>query len=106
MILRDRVNVDRRVKVGEDAMGEPSYEDQEVPYRAEVWPLSSSENVATGQQVTTRFRIVLGPDATDVTAADAIAWRGRQYEVEGNVEPHLVMGRLHHHELVAHRVAG
>lgn len=106
MILYDRVTVTRRVKIGEDPFGDPIYEDQEVPYRAEVRPLSSEENVAAGQQVTTRFRVFLAPDADDVTPADALTWRGRAYEIQGSVEPHSINGRLHHFEAVVQRVTG
>lgn len=106
MILHDRVTVLRRVKVGEDAMGEPIYEDQLIPYRAEVRPLGSDENVAAGQQVTTRFKVFLSRRAEDVTPADALTWRGRSYEIQGSVEPHTINGRLHHFEAVVQRVSG
>lgn len=106
LTLHDVVTVRRRVQTGEDPFGEPIYEDQQVPHRAEVWPLDSSENVAAGQQVTTRFRLVLGPEAEDVTPADAVTWRGRSYEIQGSVEPLSVRGEIHHFEAVVQRVSG
>lgn len=106
MILSDRVTVKRREQTGEDDYGLPIYDDVETIYPAEVRPLSSTETVAAGQQVTTRFRVFLPPSAVDVTPSDALRWRERDYEAEGSVEPHLARGRLHHFEAVMKRVTG
>ncbi len=106
MILHDKVSVLQRAIVGYDKYGDALYGNVQVPHRAEVRPLASTENVTAGAQVTTRFRIFLGPRADDVTPADALTWRGRDYEIEGAVEPHSDHGRLHHFEAVVKRVTG
>lgn len=105
MILRDVVTVIRRVDTGRrDSRGNRIYEDVPVPYRAEVRPLTSQENPASGGlTVTTRLRVFLAPSATDITPSDALTWRGVDYEVEGDVEPHTIGGRLHHFEAVVKR---
>jgi hypothetical protein len=107
VILRDRVTVVERVHVGYDDYGNPVHEDVETEWPAEVFPLSSSETVAGRSQVESRYRVFLPPGALDVlSSGGAIGYRGKDYEIEGDVEPHTLRGRLHHVELIAHRVSG
>lgn len=107
MILYDRVGVITREVTGYDDYGNPITEDVETLFPAEVRPLDSSETVAGRSQVQSWYRMFLPPAALDViTSASALAWRGRTYEVDGDVEPHSLRGRVHHVELIAHRVSG
>lgn len=104
MILKDKVTVLRRVMVGRDERGNAIYEDVEVPYRAEVRPLTSQENPASGGvTVTTRHRVFLGRSAQSIAPTDALTWRGVKYEVQGDIEPHTIGGRLHHYEAIVVR---
>lgn len=103
MILHDEITVIRRIYVGRDSRGNAIYEDAPVAYRAEVRPLSSQENLASGgSTVTTRHRVFLDPTA-DVVATEAITWRGVAYQVDGDLEPHALGGRLHHQEAIIKR---
>ena len=97
MIFADRIEVLRRVVVGTDSYGNDVTEDAVTVYPAEVRPMSSQEPI--NGPVTTRYRIFLPASATDVTAADAVRWRGRTLELR--VQPHSIGGRLHHHEVIA-----
>ncbi|MEE6288621.1 hypothetical protein V2J52_13245 [Georgenia sp. MJ173] len=90
-----------------DAFGRPIIEETEVPYPAEVRALFSSETVAAAQQVQSRYRVYMPARAEKALQSDgALWWRGKRFEIEGDVEPHVVMGRLHHVEFIAHRVSG
>lgn len=72
-------------------------------YPAEVQPMPTSEDVASQQRVTTRFRVLLGPTA-DIEATDRIVWGGNTYEVDGDVLPWKRRGVLHHYEALLLRV--
>lgn len=76
-----------------------------TPRRAQVQPINSTENLSSGDQVETRYRIFL-PAASKLTPYDSIHWDGRKYAVEGDIEVHKVNGRTHHKEAVLHRVTG
>lgn len=107
MILHDRVSVTERELTGYDAYGNPVYSDVVTEWPAEVRPLGSSETVDAASQVQTRYRVFLPAAALDVlSSGGAIGYRGKSYEIEGDVEPHALRGRVHHVELIAHRVAG
>lgn len=106
MIFHDRVETVTRAETGEfDDYGNPIVSEVRVTHRAEVQPLSSSENVAAGQLVETRYRAFLGPNVV-LDPTGAIYWDGKKYEVDGDVENHKILGRLHHKEFVMHRVTG
>lgn len=107
MILHDRIEVVQRVLVGYDDYGNDLYEDVATTWPAEVQPLSSSEIVDAGSQVHSRYRAILPAKALDIlTSGSAVTWRGKSYEVEGDIEPHTIRGRVHHVEFIAHRVTG
>lgn len=107
MILHDRVGVVTRTATGYDDFGNPVYSDVETLFPAEVRPLSSSETVDAASQVRSRYRVFLPANALDVlSSGSAITWHAKTYEVEGDVEPHTLKGRVHHVELIAHRVSG
>lgn len=107
MILHDRVGVIERTETGYDQLGNPIYEDVETLFPAEVRPLDSSETVNAASQVQTRYRVFLLPAALGLlTSGGAITWRGKSYEIEGDVEPHTLRGRVHHVELIARRTSG
>lgn len=95
MIFYDRVTV-----VGSGGSG------QDWP--AEVRPLGSSETVdPTSAQVSSRYRVFLPAEAeSTVSSQGTITWRGKEHYIDGDVEPHAVMGRLHHLEVLVHRVTG
>lgn len=76
-----------------------------VVYRAEVQPVSSTEDVVNQQRTVTRWRLFLGPDA-DLLATDRIEWDGGTFEVDGEVERWKRRGVLHHLEAVLMRVQG
>lgn len=106
MIFHDRIETIVKVETGEfDAYGNPVTEEVRTNHRAEVQPLNSSETVAVGQRVETRYRAYLPPSVV-LDPSGAIYWDGKGYEVEGDVETHKLLGRLHHKELVMHRVTG
>lgn len=106
MIFHDHVETIERVDTGRyDGYGNPIFENQRVKYRAEVQPLSTTETVTVGQQVETRYRLFL-PANTTLNATGAVHWEGKTYEVQGDVEPHKVIGRLHHYEATIRRVSG
>lgn len=113
MILRDRVTVVRRELLRDEA-GNPVYDgdgndqyvDVQSAVRAEVRPLGSSETVGDRTTVQSRYRVFLPASATDVTASDAVTWRGIKLELQGDVEAHTLGGRVHHFEVIAQRVTG
>lgn len=109
MILHDKVTVVRRVDTGErDPWGNQIFEDVEAVFRAQVQPLDTRENpTPSGSEVAvTRYRVFLAPSAGDISATDAITWRGHDYEVEGHLEQHVAQGRLHHLEAIMRRQSG
>ena len=103
MIFHDTVTLATSVKVGEDAHGNDEYEwiDQTVP--ADVWPLNTDQKIGEGSlTVVQRYQVVLSK-AADFNPDDAhlrITWKGRQFDVEGSIESHMVRGRLHHYEAI------
>lgn len=106
MIFHDRIETITKAPTGEyDAYGNPIVGEVRATHRAEVQPLNSSETVAAGQLVETRYRAFLGPNVV-LDPTGAIYWDGKKYEVEGDVETHKVLGRPHHKEIVMHRVTG
>ena len=106
MIFHDRIETIERVETGEyDDYGNPIVEERRVKYRAEVQPLSTTETVAVGQQVETRYRLFLPPNTT-LNATGAVWWEGKSYEVQGDIEPHKLVGRVHHYEATIQRVTG
>lgn len=98
MILHDRVVL--LVGGGTDPKGNPLPVTEEGPYPADVRPLRSSESVARGvPPLTTYYRLMMGRYGGDLLEPNSkVRWRGRNYSVQGDVEPHLVNGRLHHYE--------
>lgn len=105
-MFRDRITTTIREFLGYNEWGEPVYTDvTSGPIPAEVRPLGSAETVDAGANVvTTRYRVFVGPD-TVLDATSAVTWRGGSYEVEGDLEPHVLGGRVHHHELIVKRSA-
>lgn len=108
MIFHDRITVTERTETGEfDDYGNPTYDDVEVELPAEVRPLFSSETVQAGGQVQSRYRVHMpGRAEASVQSKGFVRWRGKKYEVEGDVEAHMLGRRLHHIEFIAHRTTG
>lgn len=109
MILRDKVTR-LRAPLVDDAYGNQRRDwpnATRVTYPAELWPVSSTEEVVNQQRTETRTRMIQGP-AYDLLATDRIEWDNGSgvatYEVEGDVEPFKPRGRLHHYEAVLLRV--
>lgn len=69
-------------------------------------PLASEEYTDAGQQIVTRYRVFLPVSAGLVTATDEVVVDGIRYGVRGDAEPHRLVGRLHHYEVVVERVQG
>jgi len=102
VILRERITVTRQIDTGRtDAHGNIIYESVEVPYRAEVSPLQSDEYFKGGTQFDkSRLRVTLPASATDLGTDSSLTWRGTVYAFEGTPQPHVIGGRIHHHELI------
>lgn len=107
MIFYDKIQLIKMVPIpGEyDEYGNPITVETRISINADVQPLSTTENVTAGQQVVTRYRVVTGNNQ-GIQATDAIYWDGKEYQVEGDVEAHKLMGRNHHKEMVISRVTG
>ncbi|GAA1663737.1 hypothetical protein GCM10010977_02570 [Citricoccus zhacaiensis] len=108
MILHDRIETVQRIETGDwDDYGNPIVDEVRVPTRAALQPMDSDEMTAAdpGAQVVTRYRLIL-PASSKITARDAIHHGGRTYEVHGDIAPHTIRGRVHHHEAVIVRTMG
>lgn len=106
MLLHDRVTVLIFTQLY-DQWGTPipgSGTTEEFPLPAEVQPINADtqREQHTGVNVTaTRFRIILNPTDVDLSSATGVLWGDYELATEGEVEPHMLRGRLHHLELVA-----
>jgi hypothetical protein len=98
MIYHDKVIV--VIPGGRDAKGNPLPNVEAGPYRAQVNPLRSSESVKYGTApITLFYRLLIGPSAgAKLTPTGQVKWRNRTMSVQGDVEPWMVNGRLHHYE--------
>lgn len=98
MIYKDKIII--VITGGRDAKGNPLPDREEGPFRAQVNPLRSSESVKYGTAPLTLFyRLLIGPTAGGkLTPTGAIKWQNRTLSVQGDVEPWMVNGRLHHYE--------
>lgn len=107
MMYYDKIEIIKNVVVPDeyDEYGNPVTVETRYPIRADVQPLSTTENVVAGQQVVTRYKVILGT-GEPIKATDAIYWDGKKYQIEGDVENHKLMGRMHHREMVVSRVTG
>lgn len=109
MILHDRITVTTTTPpTGEDAYGSPTGGGvvETGPIPAEIEPVNSDETLnASSDAVVTTYRLTLRGDvALDTTAV--VTWRGQQYSVHGDVQPHVVNGRVHHLETLIRRYSG
>ncbi|WP_281711775.1 hypothetical protein [Dermacoccus nishinomiyaensis] len=65
----------------------------------EMVPLSSREQAERGLAPTTEYLFVTRSQVLPTRASSwAVAWRGRTWQLKGNLEDHYVRGRLHHRE--------
>lgn len=104
MILSDRVTIIKREQHFDD-YGTPVWRDGKPTITpAEVRPVTSEEGDAQGY-VSTKYRVFLPTSAAGMTAQDKIKWQGMDFEVMGDYEPHKIVGRLHHIEVVVRRRA-
>lgn len=69
----------------------------EVTITCTIQPADSRENVVDRDTVVTRYRLFCAPD-TDITSADRLVWRGRTFEVDGDLEEHSRKSTPHHRE--------
>lgn len=85
---------------GKDAFGNPIPTVDNGPFRAKVNPLRSSESVSNGTApLSLYYRLIIGPTPGSLlTPTGKIKWRNRTLSVQGDVEPWMVNGRLHHYE--------
>ncbi|WP_026533905.1 hypothetical protein [Arthrobacter sp. H14] len=98
MIYKDKVIV--VTGGGRDAKGNPLPTVDSGPFPAQVNPVSSSESVKYGAPpLTAYYRMMMGSYGGDLlTPTGQVKWRGRSLSVQGDVEPWIVNGRLHHYE--------
>lgn len=102
MILRERVTIVRQVATGEvDSQGNAIYEAVEESIRAEVSPMQSDEAFKGGTEfASSRLRVILPASATNLSTIDSLTWRGAAYAFDGRPLPHVIGGRIHHHEVI------
>jgi head-tail adaptor len=99
-VLRASSTTDR---YGNDVAGTWATHLSDVP--AVVQPANTSENVVDRDTVVTRYRLHIGPD-TDITALDRIVWRGRTFDIDGDLEQHSRKGTPHHLEAFLRGTSG
>ena len=109
MILHDRVTVTTKgALTGEDPYGGGVYAPDVTsePIPAEIEPVNSDETMSsTSDAVVTTYRLTIrGGVQLDTTST--ITWRGLQYVVQGDVQPFVVNGRVHHQEALIRRYSG
>lgn len=63
------------------------------------------ETLAGQDRRTSQFRVIVGPD-TQVDGLARVEWRGRSYEVLGEVEPIMYRNGLHHYQFHMQSVEG
>ncbi|WP_454175249.1 hypothetical protein [Gordonia sputi] len=109
MIFHDKVILETSVVVGEDDWGNEIIEHTEQTVSADVWPLGTDEKLGAGRDtVIQRYQVAMSrvadfnPDDTKLR----ITWHGRQFDVDGAIERHLVRGRLHHYEAIGRLTTG
>lgn len=106
MLLHDRVTLVIETQAY-DGWGQPipgQVEREETVLPAEVQSINADATLErqTGLNIqTTRFRITLNPTSVDLTSVTHIEWGSYELKTDGEVEPHMLRGRLHHLELVA-----
>ncbi|MGV9827013.1 phage head completion protein [Gordonia sp. NPDC003429] len=103
MIFHDTVILQTTTVTGTDDWGNDiiDFVDQTVP--ADIWPLDTDQKLDQGKlTVVQRYQMVISRTATfdlnDPTMR--ITWQGRQFDVEGAIEQHMIRGRLHHYEAI------
>ncbi|WP_336705778.1 hypothetical protein [Micrococcus terreus] len=98
MILRDKITT--ITSGGTDNRGNPLPSVESGPYPAQVDPIRSDESVRYGSTpVVLYYRLIIGPThGAKLTTKSQVKWRGRTLAVQGDVEPWMVNGRLHHYE--------
>lgn len=106
MILHDKVTLITETQAY-DGYGQPipgQVEREEVELPAEVQSINADATLErqTGLSIqTTRFRILLKPTSVDLPSVTHIEWGTYELKTDGEVEPHMLRGRLHHLELIA-----
>lgn len=103
MIFHDRVMLS--VGGGHDSNGDPIPVHDIGPFPADVLPVRSSESVShAGVLVVAYYRLHIGANGGDqLTSRGIVKWRGDKFTVQGDVEPWIVRGRLHHYEATIQR---
>lgn len=101
-VLHERCDLQKSAK---DRYGTFVWTTQATAVPCEMTPLSSAEKNDRGVIVTTDYLWhtmsgVIPPNSTDWR----IVWRGRFFNVQGNVESHYYRGRLQHREAVVRLV--
>lgn len=70
-----------------------------------VGPQRTTEALAAGDLFTSTLLCLLPPDAP-VTDKSRIRWRGDDYDIDGQAQPVMRRGVLHHYELTLRKVTG
>ena len=109
MLFHDRVTVTVTTETGEfDSLGRPIVEEVEHRFPAQVDPATTtSGDDPNASQVISRYRVLMrAPEDLDLTSVSEVQWRGRTIRVDGEIQPQMLRGRIHHHEFVSERVSG
>ena len=98
MIFHDRVMT--QTGGGRNADGDSVPLRDVGPFPANVTPIRSTETVTrAGVLVVALYRLHIGHNGGSVlTSTGTVKWRGMKFTVQGDVEPWIVNGRLHHYE--------
>ena len=85
---------------GRDPRGNPLPMVEEGPFPANVDPVRSDESVSRGQPpLTLYYHLIVPPHVGEIMNPNSkVKWLGRQLEVQGDVEPWTLQGRIHHYE--------
>lgn len=73
-------------------------------YPANVQPLKTTETTGGALILATYYRLFCGPEVA-ISASSGLSWRGRNFNVQGDVEQWHRNGRLHHQEATLQETA-
>jgi len=83
--MAETVTLARLTVTGQDRYGrDVTTTSQEQSVGWVLWPTGLGSEQTQGQDITTDNVTALAPVGTDLSAIDAVVWRGRTYQVQGN----------------------
>jgi len=97
-IYKDRIYV--ITGGGRDPKGNPLPTVEEGPFPANVDPVRSDESVGSGNPpLTLYYHLTIPPRVGQIMSPTSrVKWLDRELEVQGDVEPWTLQGRVHHYE--------